>query len=101
MAYKISVSQRAQREIDHAVGYYALYSTDVPVNFIAALKETYATLEMNPFFEIRYKNVRSLKIRRFPHSLFFVINENRILSCFHNKQSPNKKPRHEQPFVHS
>lgn len=97
MAYNIIVSPRAQKEIVNAIDYYALYSVDAPVNFIASLKEAYSTLENNPFFRIRYKNVRALKIKRFPHSLYFIINEDkntvRVLSCFHNKRNPKIRPR--------
>lgn len=97
MAYKIFVSPRAQKELENAIEYYALYSTDAPINFIASLKETYATLETNPFFRIRYKNIRALKITKYPYSIYFVINETqstiRVLSCFHNKRNPNKRPR--------
>lgn len=96
MAYKIIVSPRAQKEIENAIDYYALYSSDSPVNFIASLKEAYSTLENNPFFRVRYKNIRALKIKKFPHSLYFNINEDkntvRVLSCFHNKRNPNKRP---------
>jgi len=67
-----------------------------PINFIAVLKAAYETLETNPFFEIRYKNIRSLKLKRYPYSLYFVINENKntikVLSCFHNKRNPEKRP---------
>lgn len=97
MVYKIFVSPRAQKELENAIEYYALYSTDAPINFIASLKETYATLETNPFFRIRYKNIRALKITKYPYSIYFVINETqstiRVLSCFHNKRNPNKRPR--------
>jgi toxin ParE1/3/4 len=97
MAYKLIVSPRAQKEIENAIDYYALYSVDAPVNFIASLKDAYGTLENTPFFRVRYKNVRALKIKRFPHSLYFIINEDkntvRVLSCFHNKRNPNKRPR--------
>ncbi|MBP9933051.1 MAG: type II toxin-antitoxin system RelE/ParE family toxin [Chitinophagaceae bacterium] len=97
MAYKIIVSPRAQKEIENAIDYYALYSADAPANFIASLKEAYGSLETNPFFRVRYKKVRALKIKRFPHSLYFIINDDkntvRVLSCFHNKRNPNKRPR--------
>jgi plasmid stabilization system protein ParE len=97
MVYKMSVSPRAQKEIENAIDYYALYSVDAPVNFIASLKEAYLTLETNPFFRVRYKNIRALKIKQFPHSLHFIINEDkntvRVLSCFHNKRNPNKRPK--------
>jgi toxin ParE1/3/4 len=96
MAYKIIVSLRAQKEIENAIDYYALYSTDAPVNFISFLKEAYGSLGKNPFLRIRYKNIRTLKIKKFPHSLYFVINEDKntvkVLSCFHNKRNPNKRP---------
>ena len=97
MVYKIIVSPRAQKEIENAIDYYAMYSVDAPLNFIASLKEAYETLENNPFFRLRYKNVRALKIKKFSHSLYFIIYEDkntvRVLSCFHNKRNPNKRPR--------
>ena len=96
MAYKILISPRAQREIENAIDYYALYSSDAPLHFIAELRDAYITLSGHPFFEIRYKNIRALKINRFPYLLYFVVNESqntvRVLSCFHNKQSPDRRP---------
>jgi len=96
MAFKIIVSPRAQKEIENAIDYYAFYSTDAPKDFIAVLKETYATLETSPFFRVYYKNIRALKLIKFPYSLYYVINVNqnsiRVLSCFHNKRNPNNRP---------
>lgn len=97
MAYKISVSPKAQKEIENAIDYYALYSSNAPQSFISLLKDTYHFLETNPFFSVRYKNIRALKINKFPYSLYFTINETqntvRVLSCFHNKRNPNKRPK--------
>ncbi len=98
MAYKAIVSPRAQKEIENAIDYYALYSTKAPINFITALNEAYTTLETNPFFRVLYKNVRAIKIKGFPHSLYYNINEDkqiiRVLACFHYKRNPNKRPRY-------
>src|SRR5690348_627002 len=96
MAYKIIVSPRAQKEIENAIDYYALYSTSAPLNFITVLKEAYNILETNPSFSVRYKNIRALKIKNFPYSLYFIVDETqstvRVLSCFHNKRNPDKRP---------
>ncbi len=96
MAFKIIISPRAQMEIEIAIDYYSLYSSNAPKSFINSLQEAYHNLENNPFFSVRYRNVRSLKINKFPYSLFFVIDETqnlvRILSCFHGKRDPNKRP---------
>jgi toxin ParE1/3/4 len=97
MAYNLLVSPRAQKEIEKAIDSYVPNYSDIPNNFIIQLQSVYSTLKINPFFRIRYKNVRSLKLKKYPYSLYFVINENRntvkILSCFHNKRDPQKQPR--------
>lgn len=49
MVYKVIISPRAQREIENAIDYYALYSLNAPVNFIAALQAAYDVLEKTLF----------------------------------------------------
>ena len=97
MAYKVIVSPRAQKEIENAIDYYALYSADTPQNFIKSLEDAFDALSKKPFFRVRYKNIRGLMIKRFPYTLYFMITEHtnrvRILSCFHNKRNPDKRPR--------
>lgn len=97
MDYKITVSPRALKEIEKAIDYYALNSNDAPFNFIESLKETYSILSSDPFYRIRYKNIRALKIPKFPYLLYFEINESqnnvRILSCFHGRRNPIRRPK--------
>ncbi len=50
MAYKVLISPRAQKEMENAIDYYALYSTDAPLKFVTQLKDTYNALSTNPFF---------------------------------------------------
>ncbi len=96
MAFKIIVSPRAQSEIEDAAEYYAALSANASVNFIFSVENAYETLRTSPFFRKRYKNVRSLKLRKFPFALYFTVSETRktvrVLSCFHSKQNPNKRP---------
>jgi hypothetical protein len=97
MAYKIIVSLRAQREIEDAIDSYAIDSIIAPKQFLHFLEYTYKSLEISPFFKIRYKDIRALKIKKFPYSLYFVVNEKnhsvKILSCFHHKRNPAKRPK--------
>ena len=71
MVYRIITSQRARKEIENAINYYALYSNVAPTNFSTVLKDAYDTLRTNPFFAVRFKNVRALKLKTFPYSLYF------------------------------
>jgi plasmid stabilization system protein ParE len=97
MAYKIIVSPRAQREIEDAFDYYSLNSNIAPKQFVHFLEHAYKSLEISPFLKIRYKDIRALKIKRFPYSLYFIVNQKshtvRILSCFHHKRNPAKRPK--------
>ena len=96
MIYKLIVSPRAQKEIEKAIDSYIPNYTDIPNNFVIQLQSIFNTLKTNPFFRIRYKNVRSLKLKKYPYSLYFVINENntsvKILSCLHNKRNSKNLP---------
>jgi len=96
MEFNIRVSPRAQNEIDNAIEYYQNQSNQAPQKFLESLTASYSQLKTNPWFAKRYKNVRSLKLNRFPYSLFYIIMENNntveILACFHNKRHPRFNP---------
>jgi toxin ParE1/3/4 len=80
MAYKIIVSPRAQKEIENAIDFYALYSENAPEKFILSLKYSYKALATNPFFTVFYKNVRGLKIKKNFHTFYIsLLTKNRIL----------------------
>lgn len=96
MTYEIVVSPRAQKEIENAIDYYALYSKDAPRIFISKVSDAYHVLQTKPFFKVQYKNIRALKINKFPYCLYFIIDEEkariRILTCFHTKRNPKRRP---------
>jgi len=99
MAYKIIVSPSAQKEIEDAIDFYSLHSANAPISFISDLVKSYNILSVNPFFCIRYKNIRAIRLKKFPFSLYYVVNEERqlvrVLSCFHNKRNPIRRPNYQ------
>jgi toxin ParE1/3/4 len=56
MAYKVIVSLRAQKEIENAIDFYALYSSDAPKFFIVVLNEAFQNLALNPFYNHSIQN---------------------------------------------
>jgi toxin ParE1/3/4 len=95
--FEVVVSVRANKEIENAAEYYALYSAKAPFHFIDSLQKAFDALKHNPFYGVRYKNVRAYKLKKFPYNLYYIVNENkntiRILACFHNNRNPKKRPR--------
>ena len=96
MAYKVIISPRAQIEISEAIEYYQIHSNVAPFVFIQSLEESYRTMGSNPFLRKRYKNIRGLNIKKFQHTLFYQIDEERkdvkVLSCFHSSRNPSNRP---------
>ncbi len=97
MEYKLIVSKRAQKEIENAIDFYSEASNIAPAKFIENLEKSYQDILRKPHQRLHYKNVRAIKITKFPYNLYFIINDEklsiRILSCFHQKRNPTKRPR--------
>lgn len=87
---------RAASEIEAAAEYYEEIRPELKSKFIAALNKSYDILELNPFFQIRYKNFRAVKLSGFPYNIYFTVDETTkivtVWSCFHAKLNPDKRP---------
>lgn len=96
MNFNLVISPNAQREIDDAFEYYAKFSKSAVINFDQQLEEVYQNLEINPFFQIRYKNLRAVPFKSLPFVLLFTIDEQSktvyIYSVFNTYQDTSKYP---------
>ncbi|WP_213521434.1 hypothetical protein [Nonlabens sp.] len=63
-------------------------------DFDKEIEVAYTALELNPFFKVRYKNVRGLPLKKFPFIIFYTLDEvNKIVeirSVFNTHQDPAK-----------
>lgn len=96
MAYNIAILPEAQQEIQKAYDYYGNLTVLALTNFDAELEEVYNNLEINPFYQVRYKHLRAIPFKSYPFLVFFDVDqENRtiyIYSIFHTSQNPEKYP---------
>ena len=94
--FKILVSPRTQKEIENAIDYYILNSVIAPSKFIESISKAYLNISINPYKRLRYKNVRAIQLNHFPFALYFTVNNSLkivfVISCFHNKRNPEKRP---------
>ncbi len=94
--YKILISTRTQKEIEKAIDYYVLNSAIAHSKFIESLSKAYHEISINPYRRLRYKNIRAIQLDHFPFALYFIVHKTlktvKILSCFHNKRNPEKRP---------
>jgi len=96
MGYKLVILPRAQQELIDAFDYYNKISRIVLKAFNSDLEEVYKSLEKNPFYQLKYKNLRAIPFKKFPFLLFYSIAEAEkkvyIYSIFHTSQNPESYP---------
>ena len=94
MSFVVVVEKRAQSDIQQSIDYYDKQQIGLGEKFWAAVKKHVATLSTNPFFQIRYGEIRCLPIRKFPFMIHFLVDEKSkivyVISVFHTSQNPDK-----------
>lgn len=96
MVFKILVSPIANSNIDEAIKYYKTQPQSAAKSFRKKLLDAYKSLQLNPFFAVKYKNVRAIPLKKLPYLVLFDIDEKEqivnILSVFCTHQNPEKYP---------
>jgi hypothetical protein len=75
MAYTLVIDPRAIRDIQEAIDNYDEQQAGLGEKFESVLNEHLIMLEENPFFSIRYDNVRCLPLKKFPYMTHFTVDE--------------------------
>ena len=94
MGFTLFIDPRAIQDIQEAIDYYDEQQAGLGQQFEAAVNKHLLTLEKNPFFRIRYDDVRCLPINKFPYMVHFTVDEDHqvvtIWSVFHTALDPKK-----------
>lgn len=94
MSLALVVRPSAKRDIAEADAYYAQYSK--ADGFIDALDQAFMQIADRPLmYPLVYADVRRALVRRFPYSVFFVIERERVvvLAVHHQRRDPASRPR--------
>ncbi len=75
MSYSVLVDSRAIHDIQEAIDQYETQKSGLGVRFENTVNKHMLILEKNPFFQIRYDNVRCLLIKKFPFMIHFILDE--------------------------
>ncbi len=91
MNYTISVSQRAQKEIAEAFLWYEDKQVGLGKKLLQLFDDKIAILQKNPNqYPAVHKSIRRALIKKFPYSIFYTVDSERIeiLAFFHLKRNP-------------
>jgi plasmid stabilization system protein ParE len=94
MAYSVLVEANALRDIQKAIDYYDVQQIGLGKKFEQSIHKSIAALIKNPFYQIRYDEIRCLPLKKFPFMIHFDLQETnqaiRIIAVFHTSLSPAK-----------
>lgn len=77
MAFNIVITHQARIDTREGIERYNNVSTVLAKRFYQAIQTHYKVLRQNPYFQIRYADVRCLPIKKFPYMVHFVVEEER------------------------
>jgi toxin ParE1/3/4 len=91
MPFTVLIEPRALADIQQAIDYYDSRQPGLGKRFELAIDKHFLIISENPFFQIRYKGIRRLPIKKFPFLIHFVVDEKRkevfIISVFHTSKN--------------
>ena len=74
MTLQLIVSIEARADIEEAVAWFGRISPTLPVRFGIELENIYSSILEHPeMYPVVYKNFRRALLRRFPYSIFYVV----------------------------
>lgn len=96
MTYSIDIHPNAIQDLDTIFEYYYSISKQALKSFKRQFDKTVKVLKVNPFFQIRYNDIRVISIKKFPYVIFFRINPYKqtvyIVAVFNTRQNTDKYP---------
>jgi hypothetical protein len=75
MKFTLEFHPLVDRDVQEAITYYNSKKEGLGSIFYKALKVRYKSLKTNPFFQIRYQNIRCLPMKKFPYMIHFTLDE--------------------------
>ena len=92
MAFRILIDEDVRTDIQESIDWYNEQKHGLGKQFYTQVKATINRLKSNPFFQIRYDDVRCLPTKRFPFMIHFTVDESSnkvvIRAVFHTSRDP-------------
>lgn len=94
MSFTLIFKPLAEAEVAEAFAWYSQPDIGMGGEFLDELERIERFIRFNPLLYPRVEaDIRRASLRRFPYSLFYVIDDDKVqvLSCFHQHRDPKNR----------
>jgi mRNA-degrading endonuclease RelE of RelBE toxin-antitoxin system len=92
MRFRIRIEPEAYRDIQEGIDWYNEQQPGLGRKFHFEVKVFIGKLKINPFFQVRYNDVRCLPLKQYPYMIHFTVDEERrvvtIWAVFKTSRTP-------------
>ena len=91
MSNRLIIRQRAEIQITEVFNWYENKQSDLGNDFLISIEDSLTIIEHNPqAFQLKYKHVRAVYIKRFPFGIFYTVEKEKIvvMAVFHLSRNP-------------
>lgn len=75
MVFKFKIEPEVYNEIQESIDYYNKKRIGLGKKFWIETNNTFNVIRKNPYFQIRYANVRCVPLKKFPFMIHFTLDE--------------------------
>jgi toxin ParE1/3/4 len=93
-SFTIRIEDRALLDIQQGFDYYENLQAGFGVRFNQSIFHSFETLQLNPFYQVRYDEIRCLPVKKFPYMVHYKVNEAEgivyVLAVINTYRDPDK-----------
>ena len=93
MPFDIKIQPEVKSDIQEAVNWYNEQEKSIGGQFFTSVQDHIERLETNPFFHLRYDNVRCMPMKKFPYIIHFTVDEAKNQVTIHGVLSTHRDPK--------
>ena len=91
MSYSLTIRREAELDLNAQFDYYEDIREGLGHDFLLCVEQSLNKIERNPqIYKEVYKGLRRMPIPRFPHRIFYLIRDDKVIvtAVFHVRKNP-------------
>ena len=94
MPFKVQLESNVIIDLQKAIDYYDEQKVGLGKRFEKTINKHFISLVKNPFYQVRYDDIRCLPVKKFPFMIHFVVDESnqiiRVFAVLHTSINPDR-----------